>query len=210
MGKVTPGGKLSCTFGKKLDDYACHALGLWPPRLIADKPPGEAGYSPEDRKATCAYAADYQEGVFLVYRWFDDKKIEPRFAFGHGLSYTAFVLSSLAIDSSGPAIRVACTVKNTGAREGSEVVQVYVAGPKSSVPRPVRELKGFAKVQLKPGENRKVEITLRPSALAFYDERAKKWKAEAGEYGVLVGNSSRDIRLQSTVKLAADRFFDTF
>lgn len=209
-GRVTPGGKLSCTFGKKLDDYACHALGLWPPRLIADKPPGEAGYSPEERKATCAYAADYQEGVFLGYRWFDDKKIEPRFAFGHGLSYTTFVLSSLAIDSSGPAIRVACTVKNTGSREGSEVVQVYVAGPKSSVPRPVRELKGFAKVQLKPGENRKVEITLRPSALSFYDEKAKQWKAEAGEYGVLVGTSSRGIHLQSTVNVATDQFFDKF
>lgn len=209
-GKTTPGGRLSCTFGRKLDDYPCHALGLWPPRLIADKPPGEAGYSPEDRKATCAYAADYKEGVFLGYRWFDDKKIEPRFAFGHGLSYTRFAVSGITVDSSAPAIRVACTVKNTGPREGAEVVQVYVASPKSSVPRPPRELRGFAKVQLQPGESRRVEIVLRPGALAFYDEATKKWKAEAGEYKVLVGTSSRDIRSQATVKLPVDRLFDTF
>ncbi len=209
-GKVNPGGKLSSTFGKRIEDYPCHALNLWPPRLIADKPPGEAGYSPQDRKATCAYAADYKEGVFLGYRWFDDKQITPRFAFGHGLSYTSFALSDLNVDSTGPSIRVACAVKNTGARDGAEVVQVYISSPRCSVPRPSRELKGFAKVQLKPGESRPVEITLRPTALAFYDMASRKWKVEAGDYQVQVGTSSRQIVLQSVVKLAGDRSFDKF
>jgi len=146
----------------------------------------------------------------MGYRWFDDKKTEPRFPFGHGLSYTTFAYSSMKLERSGDAIRVACTVRNTGDRAGSEVVQVYVAPPKSSVPRPPRELKGFAKVVLKPGESRRVEIVLRPSALAFYDETPGKWKAEAGDYEILVGSSSRDIRLRASTKLATNRLFDRF
>jgi beta-glucosidase len=209
-GKINPGGKLSCTFGKRLEDYACHALDLWPPRLIADKDPGKPGLKPEERKATYAYAADYKEGVFMGYRWFDEKKIEPRFPFGHGLSYTDFSYSALRLERSGDTIRVFCTVKNTGGRDGAEVVQVYVAPPGSSVPRPPRELKGFAKVRLKAGESKRVQIALRPSALAFYDEKSDKWKADAGRYEILVGASSRDIRLQATVNVTAARWFDRF
>lgn len=209
-GKINPGGKLSCTFGKKLEHYACHALKLWPPRLILEQPPGSAGTTAQDRKATYAYAADYREGVFMGYRWFDDQKIEPRFAFGHGLSYTTFALSDLVVNSASDPIRVACTVKNTGARQGAEVVQLYISSPKSSVPRPPRELKGFAKIQLKPGESRQVQIPLRSSALAFYNETTRKWKAEAGQYQIQVGTSSRDLPLTSTVKLTADRQYDQF
>ena len=144
----------------------------------------------------------------MGYRWFDEKKIEPRFPFGHGLSYTTFAYSGLKVEKSGDTIRVVCTVKNTGAREGAEVVQVYVAPPKSSVPRPPRELKGFAKVRLQAGESREVRIALRPSALAYYDEKSGKWTAEPGEYGILVGASSRDIRLQAKIGLAAVQRFD--
>lgn len=209
-GKVNPGGKLTCTFGRRLQDYACHALGLWPPRLILDKAPSKPGFTPEERKPLYAYAADYKEGVFLGYRWFDEKNIEPRFPFGHGLSYTTFSYHDLNVKWAGDAMHVACTVKNTGARAGAEVVQVYAAPPKSSVARPPRELKGFAKVLLKPGESRKVEIPLRPSALAFYDAGSKKWKAEAGDYEILVGSSSRDIRLRASLKLRADRSYQRF
>jgi beta-glucosidase len=105
---------------------------------------------------------------------------------------------------------VFCTVKNTGDHDGAEVVQVYVAPPESSVPRPPRELKGFVKVRLKAGESKRVQIALRPSALAFYDEKSDKWKADAGQYGILVGASSRDIRLQATVNVTAARLFDRF
>jgi beta-glucosidase len=209
-GKVSPSGKLSCTFGKKLEDYACHALKLWPPRLITDKAPGSAGLTPRDRKATYAYAADYKEGVMLGYRWFDEQQIEPRFAFGHGLSYTTFALSHLVVDSTCDLIRVACTVKNTGSREGAEVVQVYISHPNSSVPRPPRELRGFARVSLAPGESRKVELSLRSTALAFYDESLKKWRAEAGDYQVQVGTSSRDLPLKAPVKLTTDRQYNQF
>ncbi len=209
-GKVNPGGKLSCTFGKRLDDYACHALGLWPPRLILDKDPGNPGKTREDRKAIYAYAADYKEGVFMGYRWFDAKNIEPRFPFGHGLSYTTFSYSGLKLERSGLALGLECTVRNTGGRDGTEVVQVYVEPPKSSVPRPPRELKGFAKVNLRVGESTRVRIALRPSALAFYDERSGKWRADAGQYRILVGASSRDIRLQAHLNLPTAQSFARF
>lgn len=209
-GKVNPGGKLTCTFGKRLEDYACHAMDLWPPRLILDKAPPRPGFLPSERKAIYAYAADYKEGVFMGYRWFDEKNIEPRFPFGHGLSYTAFAYSGLKVEQAGGALRIVCTVKNTGRREGAEVVQVYIAPPKSSVPRPPRELKGFAKVRLKPGESRQVRVALRPSALAYFNEKTGKWTAEPGEYGILVGASSRDIRLRGSTRLAAAQTFKRF
>lgn len=205
-GKVNPAGKLTSTFGKRLEDYACHALGLWPPRLILDKPPGNPGFTPAERKATYAYAADYKEGVFMGYRWFDEHRIEPRFPFGHGLSYTKFAFSDLKVQKSG----VSCTVRNAGLRAGSEVVQLYVAPPQSSVPRPPRELKGFAKVRLDPGESRKVEIALRPSALAFFDQASQKWKADPGEYQILIGSSSRDIRLQAKLTVPKAGTFERY
>lgn len=205
-GKVNPSGKLSYTFAKRLADYPCHALGEWPARLIVEKDPVDPGRTPQERKALHAFSTDYQESVFVGYRWFDDKRIEPHFPFGHGLSYTTFEFSDLEAD----ARRVSCVVKNTGRRAGAEVVQVYVAPPKSSVPRPPKELKGFAKVPLQPGESKRVEIPLRPSAFAFFDAAAQKWKAEAGEYEILVGCSSRDIRLRSKWKLANDQQFDHF
>ena len=107
-------------------------------------------------------------------------------------------------------ITVQCTVTNTGSREGAEVVQVYVAPRKPSVPRPPRELKGFAKVSLKPGESRQVSILLRPSALAFYDAGPGRWKVEAGEYAIEVARSSRDIQLRSVVTQAADHQLDHY
>ncbi len=205
-GKVNPAGKLSYTFAKRLADYPCHALGEWPAKLVLDKDPVDPGRKPEERKATRAFDTEYNEGVFIGYRWFDEKKIEPQFPFGHGLSYTTFELSGLKAD----ARRVSCVVKNTGKRAGAEVVQVYVAPPKSSVPRPPKELKGFAKVVLRPGESKRVEIALRPSAFAFYDVATNKWKAEAGQYEIQVGCSSRDIRLRATTTLAADRLVERY
>jgi beta-glucosidase len=209
-GKVNPSGKLSYTFGRTLEDYPCHALHEWPARLILAKDPVNPGMKPEERKATHAFDTEYEEGVFAGYRWFDDKAIEPRFPFGHGLSYTTFELSKLAVTEAQDGLRLACTVKNTGPCAGAEVLQVYVAPPSCSVPRPKRELKGFAKATLARGESRTLEVTLRPAALAFYDASTKKWKAEAGDYEILVGTSSRDIRLRSRFTLPADRFYDRY
>ena len=209
-GRVNPSAKLSYTFGARLDDYPAHALGQWPARLILDKDPVDAGRTPEERKATHAFDTDYPEGVFAGYRWFDQKKIEPVFPFGHGLSYTTFEMSDLKVAEQGDGYRVTCSVKNTGTVAGAEVVQVYIAPPTSSVPRPVRELKGFARVALAPGESRLVAVQLRPSATAFYDVASRKWKTQAGRYEVEVGGSSRDIRLRTAITVAADHYHDHF
>ena len=205
-GKVVPGGKLSCTLGKRLEDYACHALGLWPARLRLEKTPEKPGIWPEERRVLHAYDADYGEGVFMGYRWFDHKGIEPRFPFGHGLSYTTFDLKNAGVSvgcdrSSKPCVEVAVRVTNTGKRRGSEVVQVYVGDREASVPRPPRELKGFRKVTLDPGESTTVTIPLDARAFAFWSGKRNTWKVEPGTFTISAGRSSRDIAYRETVEL---------
>ena len=209
-GRVNPSGKLSYTFGRRLEDFAAHAVGAWPARLIRKVEPVNPGATPGERKAVHGFDADYKEGVFAGYRWFDQQKIEPWYPFGHGLSYTTFALRDLQVTEVAGGWSVSCEVRNTGDRAGVEVVQVYVAPPRSSVPRPPRELKGFAKVRLEPGEAKRIEIKLRLSALAFYDVTTRKWKAEAGEYSIQVGNSSRNLPLQCPVVLRQDHFHDRY
>jgi len=141
--------------------------------------------------------ADYKEGILVGYRWYDTKNIEPEFPFGYGLSYTDFSFNNFSADKSSykkdETIRVKFTVKNIGSSYGAEVVQLYVSDPVCSVLRPEKELKGFKKVFLKPGEARTVEIQVKVADLAFYDESKKAWNAEAGEYILELGNSSRHI-----------------
>jgi beta-glucosidase len=209
-GRVNPSGKLSYTFGRRLEDFAAHAVGAWPARLIRKVEPVNPGATPGERKAVHGFDADYKEGVFAGYRWFDQQKIEPWYPFGHGLSYTTFALRDLQVTEVAGGWSVSCEVRNSGDRAGAEVVQVYVAPPRSSVPRPPRELKGFAKVRLEPGEAKRIEIKLRLSALAFYDVTTRKWKAEAGEYSIQVGNSSRNLPLQCPVVLRQDQFHDRY
>lgn len=176
FGDVNPSGKLPLTFPHRWED--CPAYGTYP--------------GAED-------SAEYREGIFVGYRWFDEKGFEPLFPFGHGLSYTTFSYSDLKIVpdvvSADSSVTVQLKVKNTGEMVGDEVVQVYVHDIKSSLPRPPKELKGFARVHLEPGEEKTVEISLRVPNLAFYDAAARKWVVEPGEFQVLVGASSRDIRL---------------
>jgi len=201
FGETNPSGKLSSTFARDMKDYPLEALGLWPPKMLAVKTEADAGTTAADRKATHAVDADYKEGVFIGYRWFDKQGVDPLFAFGHGLSYTQFAMSGYELIQNGPALRVACVVENTGKRTGSEVVQVYVAPPKGATAnadvesaRPVRELKGFARVTLQPGESRRVEITLPRDALCRFDEKKGDWVTDSGEYTLEVGTSSRDIK----------------
>src|SRR5581483_7318216 len=104
LGNAAPGGRLACTFGKRLEDYPCGALGLWPPREVISRSNWDAGMTAADRKPVYGLAADYKEGVFIGYRWFDDKKIEPRFPFGFGLGYTSFTIGGVKVDSSQPAL----------------------------------------------------------------------------------------------------------
>jgi len=143
----------------------------------------------------------YQEGVFVGYRWYDARKLDVLFPFGHGLSYTTFAYSPLAVHAEGTDVEVSLSVKNTGSREGAEVVQLYVAPPLSPEIRPVKELKGFAKVFLKPGETKDVAFRLDRRSFAYW---ADGWRVEQGSYGILVGSSSRDIRSEASVELAGD------
>ncbi len=173
LGKVNPSGKLPVTFPKQLSDSPAFALD--------------------------AYHADtvvYKEGILVGYRWFDTKKIEPLFPFGHGLSYTTFKYSDLKVQkgAGNSVATVSVTITNTGKRAGKEVVQLYLQDPKCTVKRPEKELKGFRKIDLKPGESKKVTFALTKRDLAFYDVKSKTWVAEKGDYNVLVGSSSRDIR----------------
>jgi beta-glucosidase len=186
FGDVNPSGKLPATFPKRIADSPAHTSGV-------------KGFPGENGTTT------YSEGVFVGYRWFDTKNIEPLFAFGHGLSYTTFKYSNLKLVRGADANNLSATVEfeitNTGKRAGAEIAQVYVQDIQSRVARPLKELKGFQKVQLQPGETKTVSVSLDRSAFAYFDEKQSSWVAEAGEFKVLVGASSRDIRLESSLSL---------
>ena len=176
FGDVNPSGKLPQTFPKRLQDN-----------------PAYINYPGENGKVY------YGEGIFVGYRYYDKKGIEPLFPFGHGLSYTTFAHKNLVLNATeyvpGDEIQVSVDIENTGARAGKEVVQLYVRDVESSLMRPEKELKAFAKVALEPGETQTVTFTLDQDALSFYDPAKEQWVAEPGEFQVLVGSSSRDIRL---------------
>jgi len=182
-GKVNPSGKLPFTLPVTLDQSPAHALGNFPGKDLK---------------------VNYKEDILVGYRWFDTKKIQPQFPFGYGLSYTGFVLSNFSTDKKiyekNDIIHTKLAVKNTGSRYGAEVVQLYVSDPASSVLRPEKELKAFEKVFLQPGETKTVELDVKVSDLAFYDETKKAWKVEAGEFVLQLGNSSRNVL--KTVKIS--------
>jgi beta-glucosidase len=184
FGEVSPSGKLPCTFPKALSDSPAHALNAFP---------GSNG------------VVKYEEGVLVGYRWFDTKQIEPLFPFGHGLSYTSVEYSNLKLvpaADSAAVVTVQFDLTNTGQREGAEVAQVYVQDVQSTLSRPTRELKGFRKIALKPGEKKTVSIPLDRAALSYYDPDQSAWIAEAGDFVIHVGSSSRDLKLKETFKLA--------
>jgi beta-glucosidase len=144
----------------------------------------------------------YGEGIFVGYRYYEAKGVEPLFPFGHGLSYTSFVYDDLVVPTqvgAGESFDVSVTISNTGDRPGEEVVQLYVRDRVSTLARPVKELKGFRKVRLSSGEQTRVTFTLDDRALAFYDPLAARWVVEPGEFDVLVGSSSSDIRLTGSL-----------
>ena len=186
FGDVDPSGKLTCTYPKRLMDSPAHALGTYP---------GTNG------------TLFYKEGLLVGYRWFDAKNIEPLFPFGYGLSYTRFQYSGLKLVAGShpedPVVTAEFEIANTGKRAGAEVAELYVRPARPGVPRPIQELKGFEKVMLQPGEKQKVSIRLDRRAFAYYDPAKKGWVSEAGDYGIEIGSSSRDIRLQDTFALSS-------
>jgi beta-glucosidase len=180
FGLVNPSGKLPDTFPRRLEDN-----------------PAFPNYPGANDKVV------YGEGIFVGYRHYDAKKIEPLFPFGYGLSYTSFEYSGLKVSTAKAKdkIKISINVKNTGKVAGKEVVQLYVSDIACSVPRPPKELKAFTKVALSPGETKKVEFTLTKEALSFYDVILKDWVAEPGDFEIQVGSSSRDIRAKGKFTL---------
>lgn len=145
----------------------------------------------------------YSEGVFLGYRHFDKSNVKPLFPFGYGLSYTTFKYGALAVTPDtvqGDApVTVSFDLTNTGLREGEETAEVYVGEPNATVPRPIKELKGFAKVDLKPGETKTVSVTLNRRAFSYYDVKTRQWTANPGIFEIKVGSSSQKIELTGQV-----------
>jgi beta-glucosidase len=185
FGHVSPSGKLPVTFPKRLEDEP--AFGNFP---------GANG------------KVVYKEGILVGYRWYDTRKIEPLFPFGYGLSYTTFAYRDLAISAWDPerGVSVRLKIKNTGARRGAEVVQVYVHAASAVVPRPEQELRAFAKVDLAPGEEREVAMKLSVRAFAYFDAKLPErdaWRTDPGAFEIRAASSSRDTRLRATVTIPA-------
>lgn len=182
LGETNPSGKLPMTFPKRWED--CSAFNT---------------YKKEDGTTR------YEDGIYVGYRHFEKNKIEPLFPFGYGLSYTTFEYSGINLSSkeidNNDKLTISLKLKNTGRSKGSEVVQLYINDLQSSVDRPVKELKAFKKVSLNPGEEKVVELTIDQNALSFFNTHKKMWIAEPGKFEVLIGSSSKDIKLKDTFNL---------
>ncbi|MFM9372958.1 glycoside hydrolase family 3 C-terminal domain-containing protein [Streptomyces sp. Da 82-17] len=185
LGAVSPSGKLAETLPIRYENNP--TVGAFP---------GEFG------------RVRYTEGLHIGYRWYDAHRLPVAYPFGHGLSYTTFAYRDLTAtvraDGADPQVEVALTVTNTGDRAGTETVQLYVTDPEASVHRPEQELRAFARVTLEPGQSAPVTLTLGRRAFAYWHEQAGRWTVEGGEFGLRVGASSRDIRLEQTVELTGD------
>jgi beta-glucosidase len=181
FGDVSPSGKLAETFPLRLEDTPCYL----------DFPGSE-------------HHVCYSEGIYVGYRYYDTKNLPVLFPFGHGLSYTTFEIKDLQLSSQSmtdkDALNVLVNVKNTGSVKGKETVQLYVAPPKTAkTRRPTKELKGFEKVELDPGEEKTVRFTLGKRSFAYYEERIHDWFVESGDFTILLGSSSADLPLSASV-----------
>ena len=178
-GKVSPSGKLPFSFPARLEDNGAHSFG-------AIAYPGDS------------IREEYLEDILVGYRWHDTKKIPAFYPFGHGLSYTDFkygkASASAKTISGDQNLTITIPVRNTGSVEGKEVVQLYIGDESASVLRPLKELKGFEKISLKPGEEKAVTFTVKPDDLKFYDDKTGSWRAEPGKFKAYIGSSSADIR----------------
>jgi len=192
VGRVNPSGKLPITIEKEFADSS------------------GANYKPEkferlgkDGQYKHNYKLKYKDGVFVGYRWYDTKKIEPLYPFGFGLSYTTFKYEDLKLSSKNmnrnKPLALSFALKNTGKRASAEIAQLYVHDIESSIKRPVKELKGFKKVFLKPGETKKIKLKLNWKDLAFWNPKTKTWTAEDGKFKIMIAASSRDIKLESII-----------
>lgn len=177
FGKVNPSGKLPFTFPVRLEDNGAHALGA---------------YDPSD------LSVEYKESIFVGYRWHEKNDIKPLFAFGHGLSYTDFAYADARCRKTevkaGASVRVSVDVTNIGKVAGKEVVQLYIGDEESALVRPEKELKGFRKISLEPGETKTVTFDIEPDMLKYFDDAKHEWVLESGKFTAYVGSASDDIR----------------
>ncbi len=185
MGDASPSGHLPISWERKLEDN-----------------PSLANYYP----AAGSKEIVYKEGIFVGYRGYDHLGRKPLYPFGFGMSYTGFAFSGMGVKETAPGVEtVTFTVRNTGAVEGATVAQVYLSPEgKGGVERPEKELKGFARVDLKAGESKEVSVALGPRDFAYFDEAGKDWRVAAGMYRVRVGESSEALPLDGEVKIAKE------
>jgi beta-glucosidase len=195
FGHVNPSGKLPASFEFE-----------W-----KDNPAFNSYYDADKGGPACNYCNTnndkrvfYSEGVFTGYRHYDRNNIKPMFPFGYGLSYTSFAYSNISVSkpafTDNDSLVVTFTITNTGKVFGKEVAQLYVSDKAASVPRPVKELKGFAKVGLKAGESKQVSITVKSNDFKFFDMDLHDWKLEPGDFDILIGSSAEKLELKTTVK----------
>jgi len=186
-GRTNPSGKLPITIEYKFEDSPGYGY----------IPEGEQLYSGWHNDMSFSrevYDIRYDEGIFVGYRWYESKKIRPLYAFGHGLSYTTFRIDDLKLSSAtmrrGDVLTISVRITNTGHVAGAEVVQLYIGDIESSLPRPVKELKGFRKVGLMPGETKRISFAITEKDLSFWDDRSHCWNAESGKFRIEIGSAS--------------------
>jgi len=208
-GRVNPSGKLASTFPVQYSDVP--SAKNFPGTVLqpdsTESPAGEqdmlaAFRNPKPSQIT------YEEGLYVGYRYYETFQVAPAYEFGYGLSYTTFEYSSLSLSAPtfSEAIRASVRVKNSGAVAGKEAVQMYVSAPSGKLDKPAMELKGFVKTRLlQPGESQTVEFSITPRSLASFDPATSSWIAEAGQYQVRIGASSKDIRQTASFDLETDR-----
>ncbi len=185
-GDVNPSGKLPFSFPVKLEDNGAHFFG-------------ETSYPGKDNTQY------YKEGILVGYRWFDTKKIKPKYAFGYGMSYTNFTIDNINLNKKkfklDEEITISADIKNRGDFDGAEVVQVYIGKTKSKVERALKELKGFQKIHIKTGEKKNISLKIDVSSLAFYNETTSKWEVEKGDYFLYIGNASNNISKKLKIRI---------
>ncbi len=181
FGDINPSGKLPMSFPKKLQDEPAQVLGEYP--------------------GADSINVHYFDDIYVGYRYYDTYKVDPQFAFGHGLSYTRFEYSDLKLTANGKRGAVTFKVKNIGKTAGADVAQVYVKQAKSAIPRPEKELKGFKKVFLQAGEQQTISIELNEESFQYFNDVINEWVMEPGVFNIMVGNSSRAIQLNGTINL---------
>jgi len=180
FGETNPSGKLPMSFANSHLDYPSHAVGEFPGKDLR---------------------VNYTEGIYVGYRYFEKEKKEVLFPFGHGLSYTNFIFNDLKVISTNENVIIECALTNAGDRAGAEVAQLYIAPINPLVDRPLKELKGFEKVFLNPGESKTIRIVIEKTAFSYFDEASNAWKTDSGQYELQLGNSSANIVLKEMINL---------